>query len=200
MTGHGESLYLFGGCMIDHGRSNGLWQLSLKTLVWTELAPIQQQLQDPTAAPCARGGPGAVATADAVFIAFGYNGKEEQEDLWRFDLGKKSWSKIEPRGEVKPSTRSVTDLAAGANGTFFVFGGEFTPSAQGHEGAGAYLDDAFLFNEKDQTWSKLQPANAEAAKPGARGWFNTCSYEKQFVVFGGFDGNERRNDVWIARA
>lgn len=44
-----------------------------------------------------------------LFAAAGYNGKEEQADLWKFDLKSRSWSRVQPLGDA-PKARSVTDL------------------------------------------------------------------------------------------
>lgn len=57
----------------------------------------------------------------------------------------------------------------------FVFGGEFTPSAQGHEGAGEYHADAFLYNVKANAWTGIKVstralARARAPKRAWAGW------------------------------
>ena len=106
MTSCGDSIFIFGGCTTDHGRSNGLYQYSTLTNTWSELSPVGS-----SSAPCARGGPGLAADDANVYVAFGYNGKEEQDDLWKFDRTNKSWTKVEPNGQ-KPTPRSVTDLVA----------------------------------------------------------------------------------------
>lgn len=196
-----ERIYLFGGCTIDppHGRTNGLWQLDTNTNEWFELSkPIYE---GPSKGPCGRGGPGLAAFENTIFVAFGYNGKEEQRDLWRFDLNTKSWTKVTPSGDVTPTPRSVTDLVAlpsfatSRGDQLFVFGGEFTPSAQGHDGAGEYHSDAYVYDLTSNTWSQSQPA-ADSNVPVARGWFNSLRYGASVIVFGGFDGVERRNDVY----
>jgi len=82
-------------------------------------------------------------------------------------------------------------------GSLFVFGGEFTPSAQGHEGAGEYHRDAWLFSIAEQTWSEVSPKNVSSV-PSARGWFNTAALPdgRSVVIFGGFDGEGRISDTW----
>lgn len=61
--------------------------------------------------------------------------------------------------DPRPAPRSVTDLVAlpavGRHGALFVFGGEFTPSSQGHDGAGEFHRDAWLFDLDSEQWTKV---------------------------------------------
>jgi len=105
------------------------------------------------------------ATADGVWIGFGYNGKEEQADLWHFDLSSKCWQQVRTTGSL-PTARSVTDMVLLRGSlqqpTLFVFGGEFTPSQQGHEGAGEYHDDAYVFDIKKSEWTRIAAVSTAA--------------------------------------
>jgi hypothetical protein len=75
-----------------------------------------------------------------VHVLFGYNGKSEQEDHYIFDLASSRWSRVRVADAITPTARSVTDVvylgSLGAQGSLLVYGGEFTPSVNGHEGAG----------------------------------------------------------------
>jgi hypothetical protein len=102
--------------------------------------------------------------ADRVWIGFGYNGKEELSDLWHFELLSKSWHRVKASGDL-PTARSVTDLVL-LNGdsdhpTLFIFGGEFTPSKQGHEGAGEYHADAYILDIKSMKWTRVPAVSIE---------------------------------------
>jgi hypothetical protein len=108
LASYGNNIYCFGGCTIDHGRTNGLWCLDTVSNEWSELSAPGASTDS---APCGRGGPGLAAFESTVYVGFGYNGVEEQTDLWSFDLAAKKWTRLETTGE-KPTARSVTDLVA----------------------------------------------------------------------------------------
>ena len=201
----GHSFLLFGGCRIDHARTNGLWRFDVATATWTELSA---HASPAVGAPSGRGGPALAATVEAAYVAFGYNGKEEQSDLWRFDFASAKWSELTSSvSGSAPKARSVTDLVvlgsspvsdASVGASLWMFGGEFTPSAQGHEGAGEYHRDAFQFDIARKHWSECESTSDASEAPVARGWFNSLRYDAhRVVVFGGFDGVQRRNDVYL---
>jgi hypothetical protein len=174
-TNHGKYIYCFGGCTNDHGRTNGLWQLDTESNVWVLLStPVSAYVSSDVShhcasasssvsdRPCGRGGPGLAAFDDSVFTGFGYNGKNELNDLYRFDLTTHKWTSVDIMGG--PSARSVTDLVAlscsvgtdkSVSNKLFVFGGEWTPSVKGHEGAGEYHSDAFVMDVKTNIWTKI---------------------------------------------
>jgi hypothetical protein len=207
-----DSIYLMGGCTADHGRSNGLWRFDTKSNVWTELSALSAAgAADDDSKPCVRGGPGVAAGRGAVWVAFGYSGVAEQQDLWRFDIASRKWERKwlgSAAGAAEgPEARSVTDLVflkdyfGAGEDALVTWGGEYTPSAQGHEGAGEYHDasSTWLFDIARNTWIRVAPSSAAEEAPVARGWFNTVRYgdKGQVVSFGGFDGKERRNDVYL---
>lgn len=66
----GHFLYAFGGCTIDHGRTNGLWCLDTTNDEWTELASPNTNA-DSSAGPCGRGGPCVAASETEVWVGFG---------------------------------------------------------------------------------------------------------------------------------
>jgi len=224
--GDGDKLYVFGGCTDDHGRSDQLWELDVSNIDaarWKKLWPHDNaSAVDKNTSPCARGGPGLAVLGSSLYLYAGYSGKYELGDLWRWDLTKASndeakWECLQTHeesvsagpqfgGEEKqerPPPRSVTDLVAlpdyfgSGRGCLFVFGGENTASAQGHDGAGIYHEDAWIFDVTEKRWIKCMRLFG-GSNPVARGWFNSmrgmCNDE--VIVFGGFDGQQRRNDVW----
>lgn len=78
-----------------------------------------------------------------MHVLFGYDGKCEQGDHFVFDLDTLRWSRLHGAAADRdhhakhPPARSVTDVVylpgvGSGQGSLFVFGGEFTPSAQGH--------------------------------------------------------------------
>ena len=190
LTASPTHLYLFGGCTIAHGRSNALWSFHPATATWEELSPDASP-----SAPQQCGGSTAVCVDDTVHVLFGYNGKVELDHHSAFHLPTRQWSPIHATGHL-PTPRSVTDAVylPGLRG-IWTWGGEYTPSAQGHDGAGSYHGGQGLVYEVAGKEWRL----AEGEGPSARGWFNTCPGPdgKSVVVFGGFDGNGRINDTWM---
>ena len=194
MTSDSQTLYIFGGCTPDHGRSNHIWSFDLQQQRWEQLTPAAGQESEPQ--PEGRGGASIVHASDGLHVLFGYNGKEELADHWLWDKQVRRWDLLS--GDSGPRARSVTDVVflrgVGEKGSLFVFGGEFTPSAQGHEGAGSYHNDAWLFDIALSTWSPAVQAGGSA--PSARGWFSSVAWgDEAVLVFGGFDGKERVGDV-----
>ena len=195
MTSDSQTLYIFGGCTPDHGRSNHMWAFDLRQQTWDQLTPAADQQQDGSE-PESRGGASVVHASDGLHVLFGYNGKEELADHWLWNKQDRRWDLLS--GDKGPRARSVTDVVfvrgVGAKGSLFVFGGEFTPSAQGDEGAGSYRRDAWLFDIASSTWSPAVRAGDSA--PSARGWFSSVALDDETVlVYGGFDGEDRVGDV-----
>ena len=190
MTASSTHVFLFGGCTVDHGRSNALWAFDVSALSWEKLS------EEATPGPVPCGGASIVFVDGAVHALFGYNGKHELDQHFAFDLSTRAWTPIVPRGSP-PASRSVTDAVyLPALGAIWAWGGEYTPSAQGHEGAGAYHGgSAYLFDVKAGEWRTV---DSDGEGPSARGWFNTCggSDGRSVVLFGGYDGNARVNDAW----
>ena len=151
MAATGDYVYVFGGCK-PVGRSNDLFCYHVKDQVWSALS-----VGAVANSPSERGGPALVALPDAVHVLFGYNGKVEADDHFVFDLVTKVWRQVQT--PIVPPARSVTDAVyvsrIGRLGSIFVFGGEFTPSQQGHEGAGEYHGDAWLFDIDTERWTQI---------------------------------------------
>ncbi|MFW9995727.1 MAG: Kelch repeat-containing protein [Candidatus Odinarchaeota archaeon] len=64
----------------------------------------------------------------------------------------------------------------------------------GHSGDD-FLDDTWLYNCTDDTWSEMNPAN----KPGAR-WTHGMVYDshnQKIILFGGYNGSGYLGDTWI---
>lgn len=78
-----------------------------------------------------------------------------------------------------------------------MYGGECAPSAEGHLGAGKYLGDTYLYDIPSNRWTKL---NSEASPP-PRGWQASATVDalNAVVLFGGYGGEERLNDLHILK-
>ncbi|KAL6075714.1 Nitrile-specifier protein 5 [Balamuthia mandrillaris] len=192
----GKDVYVFGGCG-QSGRMNDLWRFDTANNVWEEvtLAPSSAP------APSPRGGPALCAAGNKIYLFGGFNGKELQ-DLYCFTPETKEWRAVELQGDV-PAPRSVLGCCGlgrdggGHTTHMFVFGGEAAPSAKGHEGAGLYFNDAFVMDVSTEQWHKVE-TEVESA-PSARGWIASHPTRdgRSVVLFGGYDGEARLNDLCI---
>lgn len=183
MTTNGTSLYIFGGCH-GKGRLEDTWEYNIQSGKWTRLAE---------AGPGVRGGAALVHHSGKLYVFFGFNGKE-LSDIWALDLGNvaQGWTKVETSGDL-PGPRSVSAIGSVSPKEIIVFGGECEPSAQGHEGAGRYLEDTAVLNVETMTWRKIN-----APHPTGRGWTASCSAgPNAFAVHGGFGGADRLGDIHI---
>ena len=212
MAALGSKLFIFGGCG-EEGRLNDLWCLDTAS---SEPAWVCLSAGDDTEqGPAARGGSSLVALPKTMYsparllLLFGFNG-QQMGDLWTFDLPSSTkWDDgdlantkwvdrtLEQVGDV-PSARSVAAVTA-VGDKVFVFGGEAVPSDAGHEGAGAFTNDAFVLNPLTMTWCAV--AHGDTAPP-ARGWAGAAQIKGEnghaVAVWGGLDStNTRACDGWV---
>eukprot|EP00743_Colponemidia_sp_Colp-15_P003499 GILK01003777.1.p1 GENE.GILK01003777.1~~GILK01003777.1.p1 ORF type:complete len:341 (+),score=22.66 GILK01003777.1:48-1025(+) len=190
----GSSVYVFAG-WTKAGRLNDLYRFDTATQSWHTM-PSQGVV------PSCRGGPAFCGIpkpgnpdAHLLFVAGGFNGVE-LGDFFMYDTELQSWSQPATNGDMF-TPRSVTFLTALDDSKLFLFGGEAGPSARGHEGAGAYLDDAYIFDIPEQRWRRVT-YKEDSDTPSARGWLAGGALDASSVfVFGGFDGNSRLDDSYI---
>jgi N-acetylneuraminic acid mutarotase len=186
-----NSFYVFAGCGTS-GRLNSLYQFDANVDSWNEVNTSGD-------VPSVRGGPGFSSIGDnLLYVYAGFNG-QEMNDLYFIDLRDGKWRNItdSATGE-KPEPRSVHAMCS-LGTDIFVFGGEGAPSQTGHEGAGSYLNDAYLFNTETNEWRSITAADSE--RPSKRGWLSCTNVGKdQVVLFGGFNGESRFNELnWFTR-
>lgn len=201
-TATNDSILIHAGCgNADVGRLNDLWSFNIKDKKWTKLAD----------APGAPRGGSAIAydpKADSVWRFGGFNGKTEvggvidhitlgtsaQSNGWEsttFDSTSESES-------TTPGARSVTGLHILSDGRLVTFFGEGKPSPTGgHDAAGNFWGDIWLFDPKTKEWTEVKQ---EGETPGERGWFSSDVYDQGVVVWGGLNGqNERESDGWVLK-
>jgi N-acetylneuraminic acid mutarotase len=179
-------LYMFGGCKPVKGRYNDLWRFDLRSKTWEELRVPN--------APSERGGPQLVSTDSALYVLFGFSGRE-LGDIHRYDLNQNQWTEMQLAGTA-PQPRSVHCACPVNDNEIFVFGGEKEPSKQGHLGAGEYWQDAFILDTRTGIWTQV-PQDAPGEWPTARGWIASTSVLNGVVIHGGFDGTDRLGDLHI---
>jgi hypothetical protein len=110
MTAYGKSVYLFGGCTIDKGRTNELWAYDVESHKWELLSSCQSEAEMENI-PSPRGGSSLVAVNDnELHVLFGYNGKQELSDHFAFHRGTQEWrSVVNKDNNLVPPPRSVTN-------------------------------------------------------------------------------------------
>ena len=150
--------------------------------------------------PCSRGGSSLWArNENELFLFFGFSPSSphgpELDDVWKFDVEEKKWSLVERDHSLKwPQGRSVFGLAS-LGEACVIFGGEISPSTKGHEGAGSFSQDLWLFD--GENWTELQQKGEKT--PSARGWHEMCFFgEGKILLVGGLnETNDRLFDAYI---
>ena len=203
-TATSDSILVHAGCgNAAVGRLNDLWSFNIKSQEWTKLADAPG---DP------RGG-SAVAydsKSSSVWRFGGFNGKTEvggvidhlslgtaaQGNRWESISFESTYSS--EGDSIAPGARSVTGLHVLKDGRMVTFFGEGKPSPTGgHDAAGNFWGDVWLFDPQTKKWSEVKQ---EGETPGERGWFSSDGYDQGVVVWGGLNGqNERESDGWVLK-
>ncbi|XP_028169005.1 leucine-zipper-like transcriptional regulator 1 [Ostrinia furnacalis] len=131
----------------------------------------------------------AVAYKDAIYVFGGDNGKSMLNDLIRFDIREKSWTKTGCMG-VPPAPR-YHHSAVVHRSSMFVFGGY----------TGDILANSNLTNKNDLFEYKFQSAQwvqwkFTGQEPVPRSAHGAAVYDDKLWIFAGYDGNARLNDMW----
>ena len=85
-----------------------------------------------------------------------------------------------------PSNRSL-HAAAQLNESVYVFGG--------YDG-NSRVNDFYEFHFPSRRWNLIHSNECNSFVPSARDRHSAVVYEKTFYIFGGFDGNTRKNDFY----
>lgn len=154
----------------------------------------------PAAAPAAtarwerldpgRGGPGkrsdAALAAPGSRTAYLHGGERTGRplgDLWRLDVKRGRWTRLEPKG-ARPAPRFGHDLVAARDGTLLLFGGQ----------AGAdFFGDTWRYDPKRNSWSRIE-TSGPAPRYGAG-----VAYDRaggRLYVTHGFTNDGRFDDTW----
>lgn len=190
MTALKNKLYIFGGCS-SNGRLNDFYEFDLDSNKWSVL-PIDSEI-------VARGGSklcsyesfDETVESSCLYLIGGFCG-HELDDCYRYDISKRTWSKIEnlPR---KLSVFACSSIRNNSNVRLILHGGEVDPSTMGHNGAGEFSSDTYVFDGNNWKFLSLDE------KPSQRGWHSGCSdhINRKFYIFGGsLEDNFRSNELW----
>ncbi|XP_032527201.1 leucine-zipper-like transcriptional regulator 1 homolog [Danaus plexippus] len=131
----------------------------------------------------------AVAYKDAIYVFGGDNGKSMLNDLIRFDIREKSWTKTGGMGT--PPAPRYHHSAVVHRSSMFVFGGY----------TGDILANSNLTNKNDLFEYKFQSAQwvqwkFTGQEPVPRSAHGAAVYDDKLWIFAGYDGNARLNDMW----
>lgn len=177
---HG-TLFVHAGCLSDGNRTADLWAFDISSRAWSQM---------PSAPGPRRGGTSIALVKDRLYRFGGFDGKHEIGGAvdW-LDLVSSTYDDKAGRGEMPlhpsqrgwqsdafpvgsdnrggPRDRSVAGMIPVSTGQgrnyLMIFGGETTPSGEGHAGAGKFLDDCWTFQLKPEG------GTAAAVKDAARG-------------------------------
>jgi len=153
--------------------------LNAQSGYWTELNPQNS--------PPGRAYSATTSAGEGKVLLFGggtpgrlYN------DLWLFDLERNNWFEIETKNQ--PSPRCCHGFTRLNDSLFLLFGGDTLNSIR-------YLNDTWLFNLNDSTWTEIQPDSIPQEREE-----HAIEYlsENQALLFGGrSNGGHYLNDSWI---
>jgi len=183
----GECIYVFGGCGVE-GRLSDLHEYNTKTQTWKQLSS-EHEIQG-------RGGTPLSVSPDKanIFVLGGFAGKE-MSDIHMYNLADDKWSQLKV---TLPEPISVA-IALPIEDKMLLFGGEVTPSAKGHAGAGKFSDLTTIFRGDMEA-----VVERKSQGPPARGWTaGTVWSDNQVIVVGGLTGDDenpiRIMDVWVGQ-
>ena len=135
--------------------------------------------------------------SDCLYVIAGFKG-EELDDMYKYDLATRQWTQMTsvPRKLSVFACATVKSDAIKFDGKrirLVLNGGEVDPSTKGHNGAGEFTNETYIF--EGSKWHKLADS---AVKPSNRGWHAGCfGFGDKFYIFGGnLEDNKRTNELW----
>lgn len=160
------------------------------------------QLSDAPGLP--RGGTSLVALNDSVLLRFGgFSGVELGESIEIFDPETNKWtSRPFSHG---PGNRSVAILVPHPicpSTKAVLLYGEKSPSSDGHNAAGRFWSDVWVYDYDVDQWEDFPLDGAHLLTEGGLGWSAGAIRHgvegSEIIVWGGLnDHNERIADAWL---
>lgn len=126
----------------------------------------------------------AVVNEDGVFYLFGgTDGTARQSDVHAYNVETNLWQEIRASGQVAPARSGAQAVLWG--GSVWFFGG-YTKKD------GDYFNDVFRYNIARSSWGSVHTLGELPAK---RTDHSVVLFRDSMLVFGGFDGQNRFNDL-----
>eukprot|EP00403_Amphidinium_massartii_P044184 CAMPEP_0178456924 /NCGR_PEP_ID=MMETSP0689_2-20121128/46746_1 /TAXON_ID=160604 /ORGANISM="Amphidinium massartii, Strain CS-259" /LENGTH=777 /DNA_ID=CAMNT_0020083147 /DNA_START=45 /DNA_END=2376 /DNA_ORIENTATION=- len=126
----------------------------------------------------------AVVNEDGVFYLFGgTDGAARQSDVHGYNVETNLWQEIKSSGRPPPARSGAQ--ACVWNGSVYFFGG-YTKKD------GDYFNDVYKYDLTACTWA---PVHTLGEVPQKRTDHSVCLFRDSLLVFGGFDGHNRFNDL-----
>jgi len=129
----------------------------------------------------------ALLNSSELLLVFGGRGREGVlfNDLWVFDIGNKSWSRIHPRSKKTPEPREGA-VFVGIDEDAYLFGGK---------GYDLLFQDVWKFDNTQKKWTELEVEGSKGPPPGFN--FDSGSDETNFCVSGGISYEVNQSGSWL---
>ncbi|CAK9098456.1 unnamed protein product [Durusdinium trenchii] len=180
----GRKIYIIGGCVQEIRCFNDVHVFDTGTQKWS------QELVS-GAPPAPRGGHTATLVGSDIFVIGGANSQATLGDVYRLDLVRKRWTKLEQPAGLKLSNRTSHAAVATTGGRLFLFGG--------YDAEGNFLNDLWVLRPTLSppfspdapdvletaalAWSRPVPVG-EVPEP--REGHSLTLLDEQLLLFGGY--------------
>lgn len=127
--------------------------------------------------------------SDRVILFGGFEGSRSSNETWSYDENTNAWTRESP--STSPAGRFAHTMAYDAGSDrVILFGGNLgTPFAPG-----TIDGETWSYDFNNNTWSDLNPSTQPSPRQGAPMVYD--SKADRFILFGGFDGTDRRDETW----
>ena len=178
----GTDLLLFGGVTSNYDRLNDLWKWSIADKAWSL---IHANNSDGSPSP-REDHQMTVYNNCGLLFGGGIGSTVFYNDLWELSFSDNSWTQLKADGNSDgPSQRNVHATSPTDTG-FLLFGGY---------GDSGRLNDVWEYTRSTNSWTQLK-ADGNSDGPSQRNVHATSPTDTGFLLFGGYDGSSRLNDVW----
>ncbi|KAK4233725.1 Tip elongation aberrant protein 1 [Achaetomium macrosporum] len=187
----GSNVYVFGGCD-SRACFNELYVLDADAFYWSAPHVVGDVPVPLRAMTC-------TAVGKKLVVFGGGDGPAYYNDVYVLDTVNFRWSKPRILGDKVPSKRRAHTACLYKNG-IYVFGGG--------DGVRA-LNDIWRLDVSDinkMSWKLISgpsaadgrsPVNGKDVRPKARGYHTANMVGSKLIIYGGSDGGECFNDVWV---
>jgi N-acetylneuraminic acid mutarotase len=163
---------LFGGRDRLEDELNDTWVYDLSTNTWTEMTPATSPPEQSMHAVAWLGDDKALLYP------------RERFDTWVYDLSENTWTEMNPTG--RPDSRSEHAMAWIDGDQVLLFGG--------HSLMGDKLDDTWLYDLSENTWTEKFPTSAPEGGYSSMAWIGG---DRAVLFGGGHHAGPANDDTWV---